>query len=211
MAMLLTGLRSHDARSMRWEHLDEDGVLTVPSPKGGADRAFRLPLPRRLLQVLEMVRQETAPLESPFAVFDVASNRQGDHDFFKRLNAQMASGGLAAMLHDLLAIDLGDWRPSRGIPKTKALAEQKALSLDPVSRWWMGLLDRGWLPIQIPYRWEAGAVEIGPNEKFDMMRDLEDFHRSNRLTSHWRFRPMLLTLTPRRQLTKGSQEASLCP
>ncbi|KQV34249.1 MULTISPECIES: tyrosine-type recombinase/integrase [unclassified Rhizobium] len=64
--MLLTGLRSHDARSMRWEHLDADGVLTVPSPKGGVDRAFRLPLPRHLLQVLERVRQETAPLESPF-------------------------------------------------------------------------------------------------------------------------------------------------
>ncbi|KAF0232044.1 MAG: hypothetical protein FD175_239 [Beijerinckiaceae bacterium] len=116
-----------------------------------------------------------------FAVFDVASNRQGDHDFFKRLSAQMASGGLAAMLHDLLAIELDDWRPSRSIPKTTALAEQKALSLDPVSRWWMGLLDRGFLPIQVPYRWEAEAVKIGPNEKFDMMRDLEEFHRSNRL------------------------------
>jgi hypothetical protein len=116
-----------------------------------------------------------------FAVFDVASNRQGDHDFFKRLNAQMASGGLSAMLHDLLAIDLGDWRPSRGIPKTTALAEQKALSLDPVSRWWMGLLDRGFLPIQVLHRWEAEAVKIGPNEKFDMMKDLEEFHRLNRL------------------------------
>lgn len=43
------------------------------------------------------------------------------------------------------------------------------------------MLDRGFLPIQVPYRWEAEAVKIGPNEKFDMMRDLEEFHRSNRL------------------------------
>ena len=71
--MLLTGLRSHDARSMRWEHLDDDGVLTVPSPKGGVDRAFRLPLPRHLLQVLERVRQETAPLASPFCFPSTAS------------------------------------------------------------------------------------------------------------------------------------------
>jgi integrase len=79
--MLLTGLRSHDARSMRWEHLDDDGVLTVPSPKGGADRAFRLPLPRRLLQVLERVKQETAPLESPL----VPRDKQGENGASNRM------------------------------------------------------------------------------------------------------------------------------
>lgn len=81
--MLLTGLRSHDARSMRWEHLDEDGVLTVPSPKGGADRAFRLPLPRRLLQVFEMVKQETAPMESPF-VFPSLTSKSGHIEEMRR-------------------------------------------------------------------------------------------------------------------------------
>lgn len=74
--MLLTGLRSHDARSMRWEHLDADGVLTVPSPKGGADRAFKLPLPRHLLQVIERIRQETAALESPY-VFPSVTSKSG--------------------------------------------------------------------------------------------------------------------------------------
>ncbi|MFD1331118.1 tyrosine-type recombinase/integrase [Methylopila musalis] len=81
--MLLTGLRSHDARSMRWEHLDADGVLTVPSPKGGADRAFRLPLPRHLLQVLERVRQETAPLASPF-VFPSITSKSGHIEEMRR-------------------------------------------------------------------------------------------------------------------------------
>lgn len=81
--MLLTGLRSHDARSMRWEHLDEDGVLLVPSPKGGADRAFRLPLPRHLLQVLEMVRQETNGLGSPF-VFPSLSSKSGHIEEMRR-------------------------------------------------------------------------------------------------------------------------------
>jgi len=81
--MLLTGLRSHDARSMRWEHLDADGVLTVPSPKGGADRAFRLPLPRHLLQVLERVRQETAPLTSPF-VFPSTASKSGHIEEMRR-------------------------------------------------------------------------------------------------------------------------------
>mgnify|MGYP001766867738 FL=1 len=81
--MLLAGLRSHDARSMRWEHLDADGVLTVPSPKGGADRAFRLPLPRHLLQVLERVRQETAPLASPF-VFPSTASKSGHIEEMRR-------------------------------------------------------------------------------------------------------------------------------
>ncbi len=75
-AMLLTGLRSHDARSMRWEHLDADGVLFVPSPKGGPDRSFRVPLPRHLLQVLEMVKQETDGLASPF-MFPSLSSKSG--------------------------------------------------------------------------------------------------------------------------------------
>jgi integrase len=66
VTLLLTGLRSHDARSMRWDHMDADGVLTVPSPKGGEAKAFKLPLPRFLVQELEEVRALTAPLESPF-------------------------------------------------------------------------------------------------------------------------------------------------
>jgi integrase len=66
VTLLLTGLRSHDARSMRWDHVDADGVLTVPNPKGGEAKAFKLPLPRFLIQELEEVRALTAPLESPF-------------------------------------------------------------------------------------------------------------------------------------------------
>jgi integrase len=76
--MLLTGLRSHDARSMRWTDLDADGVLTVPSPKGGEARAFRLPLPRRLLQVLE--RLERA---SPF-VFPSKTSKSGHIEEMRR-------------------------------------------------------------------------------------------------------------------------------
>lgn len=81
--LLLTGLRSHDARSMKWEHLDADGVLTVPSPKGGEARAFRLPLPRRLLQVLEKVKQDTAPLASRF-VFPSTTSKSGHIEEMRR-------------------------------------------------------------------------------------------------------------------------------
>ena len=44
LVMLLTGLRRGDAQTMKWEHLDQDGVLSVPSPKGGEAKAFKMPL-----------------------------------------------------------------------------------------------------------------------------------------------------------------------
>lgn len=83
LTMLLLGLRCGDARSMKWEHLDDEGVLLVPSPKGGPDRSFKTPLPRYLLQVLEGVRQATAPLESPF-VFPSPSSASGHIEQMKR-------------------------------------------------------------------------------------------------------------------------------
>ncbi|MFZ5962014.1 tyrosine-type recombinase/integrase [Thalassococcus sp. BH17M4-6] len=83
LTMLLTGLRSNDARSMRWEHLDADGVLTVPSPKGGEAKAFKLPLPRMLVQELAAVRDLTAPLESPF-VFASPTSKSGHVEHFAR-------------------------------------------------------------------------------------------------------------------------------
>lgn len=83
LTMMLTGLRCGDARSIRWEHIDADGVLFVPSPKGGPDRSFRTPLPRLLTQELERVRQETAPLESPF-VFPSPSSKTGHIEQMRR-------------------------------------------------------------------------------------------------------------------------------
>ncbi len=83
LTMLLTGLRSRDARSMRWDHLDADGVLTVPSPKGGEAKAFKLPLPRMLVQELAAVRDLTAPLESPF-VFASPTSKSGHVEHFAR-------------------------------------------------------------------------------------------------------------------------------
>ena len=51
---LLTGLRINDVRTMRWEDVHFDtGVLHIPEPKGGTDRAFDLPISRRLLTLLK--------------------------------------------------------------------------------------------------------------------------------------------------------------
>src|SRR5262249_31922755 len=55
------------------------------------------------------------------------------------------AGGAAAMLYDLLKLDLGNWHP-RKVPQTKALLEQKMLSLGGLEQWWVAMLDVGELP-----------------------------------------------------------------
>jgi integrase len=56
--MLLTGLRSNDARTAKLEHLDEnEKTLHVPQPKGGRKRAFDLPLSDAALGCIRCARE----------------------------------------------------------------------------------------------------------------------------------------------------------
>lgn len=51
---LLTGMRISDVLSMRWEEVDSEAlVLHRPRPKGGARRAFSLPLTKHLVSLTE--------------------------------------------------------------------------------------------------------------------------------------------------------------
>jgi integrase len=57
--LLFTGLRSLDARTVRWEHVDlERGTLHRPRPKGGEDRAFTVPLSSPALAALHRRRAD---------------------------------------------------------------------------------------------------------------------------------------------------------
>jgi len=61
--LLLTGLRSTDGRTVRWEHVDfEAGTIHRPKPKGGEDRAFTIPLSEAVLGLLRRRREENAVL-----------------------------------------------------------------------------------------------------------------------------------------------------
>ncbi|MGE3171536.1 MAG: tyrosine-type recombinase/integrase [Planctomycetota bacterium] len=60
--MLFTGLRRHDARTIRWEDLRDDGSLHRPRPKGGEDRAFTVPVAEFVLELLERRRAENREL-----------------------------------------------------------------------------------------------------------------------------------------------------
>lgn len=59
LLLLFTGLRSTDAKSIRWEHVDMvRKTLHRPKPKGGVDRALTIPLSEFVLGILRRRRRE---------------------------------------------------------------------------------------------------------------------------------------------------------
>ena len=56
--MLLSGLRRNDVLTARWDNFDDKRPsLRVPSPKGGEERAFELPLSQAMLKCLQRVKE----------------------------------------------------------------------------------------------------------------------------------------------------------
>jgi hypothetical protein len=94
--------------------------------------------------------------ERRWAVFDVSDRFEKGkatdtqrNTYFVPLFKEKQNGGLAAMMYDLRAWDLGDWHPRNDIPETEALASQKRESLNVYDRAVFGLLQDGVLPSQI--------------------------------------------------------------
>jgi hypothetical protein len=92
--------------------------------------------------------------ERRYAVQEVADNHRQDANWFGPIYQEMHSGGLEAMLYDLLNYNLGGWHP-RQIVRTPALAKQQEESLSPLDQWWLELLQTGVL---------EGASKVTPNE-----------------------------------------------
>ena len=80
--------------------------------------------------------------ERRYAVLEVSDAVQQDSAYFDRLYTQMNDGGVAAMLHDLLAYDLTGY-DVRKLPRTAAAVEQQTDSLAPPERWLFGALNSG--------------------------------------------------------------------
>jgi hypothetical protein len=74
----------------------------------------------------------------------VSESRKGDHAYWQALNHEIDNGGVAAMVYDLLALDLSGFNV-RDKPNTQELLEQKLQSLGPIARWWHDCLDGGGL------------------------------------------------------------------
>ncbi|WP_417713992.1 primase-helicase family protein [Pseudophaeobacter arcticus] len=88
------------------------------------------------------------PYERRYAVFDVSGAHRQEKAYFKPLYAEIDGAGLAAMLYDLLAMDLGDWHPRDDRPDTAALEDQRARGLDPVKAAVLDMLREGSLPFE---------------------------------------------------------------
>jgi integrase len=61
--LLFTGLRRTSAAEVRWEHVDwEAETVFIPKPKGGEDRAFKLPLSDFLMTLLKRRQEENTSI-----------------------------------------------------------------------------------------------------------------------------------------------------
>jgi len=61
LVLVFTGLRSLDARTIRWSHVDlAAGTLFRPRPKGGEERAFTVPVANVVLEILRRRRAGNA-------------------------------------------------------------------------------------------------------------------------------------------------------
>lgn len=103
--------------------------------------------------------------ERRYFIVEVDDSIAKNEDWFGRVNAQMASGGAQALLHDLLDMDLDleDWSV-RTVPNTQALAEQKLKGLTPFERWWFEKLKKGELPVSMGGDWDKKPDPLPASE-----------------------------------------------
>jgi len=77
-------------------------------------------------------------------VLRVSESHKNDFAYWDALSFEMEHGGIKAMVHELLAMDLSGFNV-RDKPNTQELLEQKLQSLGPIPRWWHDCLDGGGL------------------------------------------------------------------
>lgn len=80
--------------------------------------------------------------ERRFFAIDVGDDHKQDHAYFKQLKEDLDNGGRSHLLHFLLTYDLSNFEV-RIVPQTKALQEQKQLSMSPENTWWFDKLWEG--------------------------------------------------------------------
>lgn len=143
---------------------------------------------RNRLKVIMAANNEwvvpAGPMERRYAVFNVGESRVQDYAYFKRLNAELEAGGLAAMAHDLVNLELDGWHP-RDVIKTEALLEQKRQSMSPLQEWFCSILDDG----VIPGAGESDQVHIAAlhrqaQESWQRMRDVSPVAMGRFLKKH---------------------------
>lgn len=109
--------------------------------------------------------------ERRYAVFNVGNQHRQSESYFKALRGELDSGGLEAMLHDLMTMELAGWHP-RKIVKTVALQQQKEASLNALQDWYVALLQSAYLPGTRDSRVPAAALLHVARDSTRRLQDL---------------------------------------
>lgn len=80
--------------------------------------------------------------ERRFFVLDVGDARRQDTNYFATIDQQMMSGGLEAMVNELMTMSIGHV-DLRKAPVTDGLRDQILHGVDPVAKWWLDVLLNG--------------------------------------------------------------------
>ncbi|WP_334485655.1 primase-helicase family protein [Bradyrhizobium algeriense] len=148
-----------------------EGVLKalITEPQFQLEAKFRDPIMvKNLLFIMVASNNEWAiPAgmgDRRWFVLDVADTYAGlgHQTYFAPLYAEIENGGAAAMLHDLLNMDLKAF-DVRAIPHTAAKAKQQALSLHGALAWLYDVLQEGSISSE---QWQDGGLTIDTDRAY---------------------------------------------
>ena len=143
--------------------------------------------------------------ERRYAVNKVSERWKQNKTYFGPLFEEINNGGAAAMLYDMLALDLEGWHPRDNVPQTKALLDQKMLGLGGLELWYVHLLNVGELPCPdkknprfvISKNLLEAAKNHNARNKYTTSEELAGFlkemgctHKSNGKNWGWVFLPL---------------------
>jgi hypothetical protein len=146
-----------------------------------------------------------SPDERRYAVQNCSDKYLKNDEYFTRLFQHIHNGGAAAMLYDMLHMDLDGWHPRLQIPQNAALVEQKVESLDGLDGWYMAKLSLAELPHAFkknPRRSSSSnlikdAREHNPRNKYltepefgRYLREMGCEHKSDGSAWGWVFPPL---------------------
>lgn len=116
--------------------------------------------------------------------------------YFNALGAEIENGGAAAMLHDLLLLDLSGFNV-RKMPRTAAKAHQQALSLPSVEAWLYQVLQDGAIQQQslnsLPgtkQEWQVNGLVVSKDEAYTSYESFSSRRRD--------FRPVVKSIWAKR-------------
>lgn len=114
--------------------------------------------------------------ERRFLVLAVNDSMKQDVAYFSAIDQEFRTGGLEAMLDELLNRDISDFN-YRNAPRTRALIDQKLLSLDPIQQWFFERLQHGTLT-GFMNDWELVRTSRVQEHYINCMKDVSSGRRA---------------------------------